>query len=279
MEKPFLIDILTGADPELFVKNIQTGAFVPSLDLIGGTKLDPRPTSQKGFFVQEDNILVEYNIPPSKNKLEFRENILLGMKLFEEFLPADKYALEIKTSHKFKAEDLKDPRANEFGCTPDQNAWLNGEYNRAPAVPKDGLRCAGGHIHVGYKIDKTHPFVKDSPLSKQDINIHIVRWMDLLMGVPSMKLDKDLDRRKLYGKAGAYRDKPYGLEYRTLSSFWLSSKELIDWAFDKTQLAVEKVNNLELIPQKIHELVQVAINRNNTKAIDRLVSEYQLELV
>ncbi len=39
--------------------------------------------------------------------------------------------------------------------------------------------------------------------------------------------DKDTERRGMYGKAGAFRPKPYGVEYRTLSNAWLSNDERI----------------------------------------------------
>jgi hypothetical protein len=55
----------------------------------------------------------------------------------------------------------------------------------------------------------------------------IVRELDYYLGLPSLKWDTDGRRRKLYGKAGAFRPKPYGLEYRVLSNKWLSDEKLI----------------------------------------------------
>lgn len=275
-EVGFLIDRSIGADPEVFIKEVQTGKFVPSLDLIGGTKENPRPVKD-GFSVQEDNILGEYNIPPSRTREEFNKNILLGMKYFQEVLPPQ-YALEIKTSHKFLPDQLTDPRANEFGCTPDQNAWLNGKYNPKPPVPKDGLRSAGGHVHIGYSISKSNEIASEVEITKKDVNVHIVRWLDLFLAVPATKLDLDTDRRKLYGKAGAYRDKPYGLEYRTLSSFWLQSKELIDWVYDKTQEAVDMVSTLKILDDKWSEKIQLAVNTSNKKVVDELVGHFNLQI-
>lgn len=279
MIRSLLVDIGLGADPELFVKDIKTGKFVPSLDLIGAGKYAPKPLSIPGFSVLEDNVLAEYNIPPSKTKEMFRENIRLGMKLFDEVLPPDKYVVEIASSYKFTPEQLLDPRANEFGCEPDKNAWKKGETNRPPAIPEDGLRVAGGHIHVGYSIDAdAMGLLQLDAIDRDVVNQEIVKWMDVLLAVPAMRIDKDTERRRLYGKAGSYRDKPYGMEYRTLSSFWLSSNSLIDWVWDMTNKAVTKTGNIDLVDAADEALIIDAINNNNTKAIDELFEKYELTM-
>lgn len=264
-----ITDITLGADPEVFIKELPTGKFIPSLDLIGGTKLDPRPLSIPGFFVQEDNVLAEFNIPPSKTKIEFIANIKSGITQLENIL-GNNHRVEIATSHKFTPEDLKDPRAEEFGCDPDFNAWFE-EINPRPHTPTDGLRTAGGHIHVGYKLD-----IGATMDDRAEVNKEIVKWMDLYLGVPSMKLDTDSERRRLYGRAGAYRNKEYGVEYRTLSSFWLKSEKLIDWVWEMTHRAVDRVGNLEFIENNLSERILMAINRNDMATTDSLISQFKL---
>ena len=56
-----------------------------------------------------------------------------------------------------------------------------------------------------------------------------------------MLLDDGAKRRELYGKAGAYRVKPYGVEYRVLSNFWLKSPALMQWVYDNTILAFKRL--------------------------------------
>ena len=45
----------------------------------------------------------------------------------------------------------------------------------------------------------------------------------------------------MYGKAGCLRYKPYGMEYRTLSNFWLNSKELMAWVYQQTVNGVSQL--------------------------------------
>jgi hypothetical protein len=53
---------------------------------------------------------------------------------------------------------------------------------------------------------------------------------DLLCGIPSVLIDRDpnvANRRKQYGRAGDYRYQPHGIEYRTLSNFWIKDFKLM----------------------------------------------------
>jgi hypothetical protein len=276
---PLLTNLSAGADPEVFIIEKSSGTFVPSLDLIGGTKDNPRPTSRSGFFVQEDNVLGEYNIPPAGSSIEFRNSIKAGLDLFESCLPQG-FGIKVATSHFFPMEMLHDPRAKEFGCTPDFNAWKGGLKNNKPRVPVDGLRTAGGHFHLGYTInDKAVKFHKMTMPRCEEINQTFVQWADLYAAVPSMVMDKDVDRRKLYGKAGAFRNKPYGVEYRTLSSFWLQSDELIAWLYEQMMRSVEKVNALKYVEPEDGDKIQAAVNDGRLEFVDELKEKYQLDIL
>ena len=257
-----LTQISIGSDPEVFIsfKN----KIVPSFDLIKGTKNAPRPLAKKGFFVQEDNVALEFNIPPCKTKKGFIETIHLGVEPSLEVLPKG-FTATIKPSHQFSPRQLKHWKANIFGCEPDRNAWMDGGFNDKPEIPKDGLRSVGGHIHIGFK---------DSAPS-EETNKRLVRLCDVFLGVPSMRIDKDTRRRELYGKAGAYRDKKFGVEYRTLSSFWLASKELTGFVFDQTQKAI-KAFNKGIDPIEDKELITQAINFNDETAASKIITKYSV---
>ena len=212
--------ITVGSDPELFV--LKNNKIVSAIGMVGGTKTAPRCLGD-GFYIQEDNVAVEFNIPPANTRDEFISNILYGIQLCNNELPNGAITVPL-TSHQFKMSQLKNPKANEFGCSSDRNAWEGGVHNPKPGIPTDGLRCTGGHVAIGFPFDNC---------DERDVLANvIVQWMDILAAVPSVELDPDRRRRELYGQAGSYRLPVFGVEYRTLSSFWLKSPELIGWVYD-----------------------------------------------
>lgn len=262
-------NILVGSDPEIFLID-KTGNIVSSIDKIGGSKWSPRDLGD-GFAVQEDNVLAEINIPPADTEDRFVLHIQRGIQLLKEALPSDNLDLLIKASGFVPARELKDPRALIFGCDPDFNAWRNGEANSPPQADNPKLRSAGGHLHVGYELKKS--------VSKEEVDRNIVKWMDYYLGVPSIVMDTDTERRKLYGKAGAFRHKGYGVEYRTLSSFWLASENTMRWAFRQTKKAVERASKSEFIDPELGFKIQSIINSSNKIGAESFVAHHNLELV
>lgn len=250
-----------GCDPELFLRNKATGEFISSIGLIGGTKDFPMPIGE-GCAVQEDNVAVEFNIPPASTAQEFVDSINFNLKYLRE--RADTMGLElcIQPSAKFGPDQLANPAALEFGCEPDFNAWKDGEQNPSPHADDPALRSAGGHIHVE---------VPDG------INIlDVVKAMDMYVGVCMLAFDNDKARRKLYGGAGAFRKKPYGVEYRTASNMWITSDERIRWAWDQTEKALEFVKNGNTFTERQGIMIQQCINESDMHTYAELKQEFGL---
>lgn len=202
---------MIGADPELFYHDGKK--FISAIDKIGGTKEQPRRLLC-GFALQEDNVTVEYNIPA----VDDVERFVWANQLMLEEIRHIGEGLGLKSviasSANFTEDQLADPRAQVFGCDPDFDAWEL-EPNPKPEAANKTLRSAGGHIHLGM----------EDASNKQ--KILAVRAMDLLVGVPLAFLDRKSERRALYGRAGACRFKPYGVEYRSPSNFWLTDEKLM----------------------------------------------------
>lgn len=264
-----LSKIKIGADPEVFIIDPFTDQYISSIGLLGGSKDAPKPLPRDGFFVQEDNVLMEFNIPPCESKADFIEALRYGMMASKDLLPPF-YGIRTQASAHFPESELQKPEANIFGCDPDNNAWTE-EPNPVPDPPKNGLRTAGGHIHVGY----------EQP--NRLLSVYLVRAMDKFLGLPSIIMDTDTERRRLYGKAGAYREKSYGVEYRTLSSFWLKSDKLMGWAWDQTRRAIDHINTITEPDQdpisQDRDLIVSTINNGDVKAAKELVERYKLALV
>lgn len=159
-----------------------------------------------------------------------------------------------------------DPRAMEFGCDPDYNAW-NGKMNPRPTSDDPGLRSAGGHVHIGI----------EEKLNQKE-KCRLGRLMDLHLGVPSVVMDNGVVRKKLYGKAGAVRFKPYGLEYRTLSNFWVFSKVLNKWVWDSTERALDDFQKGRDVLD-LEAIITSTINDNNTMAASSMIAEHSLLMV
>lgn len=244
-----------GCDPEFFLK--LNGKYKASIGLIGGSKDDPRPLKRKGFAILEDNVSVEFNTAPAHNHKQFIEHIQYVMNNLKEMLP--NYEFSQESAVLFDNSELEHPQALEFGCEPDFNAWTK-SVNPRPRATDQTLRSAGGHVHVGTQEDP----------------IQVIQAMDLFLGVPSTKLDNGTLRRQLYGKAGCFRPKSYGCEYRTLSNFWIFSEQLIEWVFNQTNKAIDFVQQGHVIDDKVGHLIQSCINDNDGEAYDILVKSHGL---
>lgn len=250
---------MIGADPELFLE--RGGQIVSAEGMIGGTKEAPFPISTLGHAIQEDNVMVEFNIPASEAREEFVDNINFVKEYLTTLASTRRCTLNTLASAELDPRYLNTLQAMEFGCQPDFNVYTR-RTNPRPS-PSGNLRTCGGHIHVGY----FNP--------EDEISALIIKAMDITLGLPSLELDKDDRRREMYGKAGAFRFKPYGVEYRTLSNFWIFSDELTAWAFEQTQKAIEMVNNgtIQNIDKKYFANVRLAINENNKNLAKELISE------
>lgn len=256
--------VTIGSDPEVFLFDGKAGQYKSSVGLIGGSKSHPIPLGDKpGFFVQEDNVAVEFNTPPATELEEFVRGIEYSMTTIRQ--QADKLGLIVKSTASafFSGSELLSEGAKTFGCEPDFNAWT-GKVNPKPQAPDPTLRSCGGHIHVGCTdVDR----------------FALIRMMDLYLGVPSVIMDKDVTRKQLYGKAGACRPKEYGAEYRVLSNFWLNSQDLTRWAFIESLRAVQAVREESIDMSEIGEAVQACINDADGELAQLLVARHNLRVV
>lgn len=255
--------MILGCDPEIFLVDA-AGALISAIDKIGGTKDFPRPLPiGEGFAVQEDNVALEFNIPPARDSKQFVTNI----NKVKEFLSAEIKTHGLAFSHlssgRFSADQLVDHRALEFGCEPDFNAWTK-RRNPRPKANDPSLRSCGGHIHVGERFE--------SDKNKYQF----IKFMDLAIGVPSILMDNGEERKKLYGKAGACRLKPYGVEYRTPSNFWVFDDSLIEWVWENTQLALHMFKEGKVDIDHEREQIVHAINENNKHVAGELIARYDI---
>lgn len=250
-----------GADPELFAQDT-AGVLRSCIGLIGGTKEEPKwLDDHKSLGVQEDNVAAEYCFAPAYNEEQFVQAIELGKSAVASILKQHNLLLSNKASHSFIAEELEHPMALVFGCDPDFNAW-DLKQNEKPTADDKCFRTCGGHVHIG--VDGC-----TDPMEQ----VRLTKLMDLHLGLWSVIEDTDTQRRNLYGAAGCFRPKPYGIEYRTLSNYWIFDKSTIRSVYSRARNAVsdfikgENVNN---------EQIRKAIDTSDRKLSQYLIKTYGL---
>lgn len=247
-----------GSDPEILLQNSE-GRMVSVIGLINHGKWNPLQIADMptGFTLQEDNVAIEYGIPPAASADEFKAHLRAVLERSKEWLPGLQFSN--LSCAVYPDDQLEHPAARTFGCEPDLNAWTL-DWNPPPKADNPNLRSAGGHIHVETQLN---PYT-------------VGQAMDVYLGIPSVLMDDSPERRKFYGRAGAIRRKPYGVEYRTLSNFWIFDDALIEWVWRNTERALGSIN---VDFSSLAQQVQDCINNSDKELAKSLVASLELEVV
>jgi hypothetical protein len=228
-----------GSDPELFLTNGKNA--VSAIDKFPGTKQRPEKWKD-GIMVQVDNCSVEYNTPIVVDRNDWIRAHLSAYQQIADFASTKHHLnLAIVPSVIFPPEELQDARAWIMGCEPDFNAWTR-QWNPKPQCNIEELRSAGGHVHIGGQFTEIEV-------------IDLAKLADMYIGVPSLLIDPDDRRRELYGKAGAMRFKPYGVEWRTGSNFWIQTEKRIGWVFDQVNRLLRALKEGQRAPAEVQEII------------------------
>lgn len=218
--------LLIGADPELFLK--KKGQFISAHGLIPGNKRHPYKVDLGA--VQVDGMAAEINIQPASSPDEFVHNMHHVMKQLRDMIDGEmEFAKEASAHFELEYMMAQPDSSREQGCDPDYNAYSL-QANQTPHCHPT-MRAAGGHFHIGWgkgfmPYDEQH-FKECARLARQQ---------DYTIGLVSVIHDKDKDRKTLYGKAGAFRPKSYGMEYRTASNYWIWDEELMKLSYENACL-------------------------------------------
>lgn len=250
-----------GFDAEVFLKDPSTNKIVSAIPYINGTKHTPMALPSGGFM-HHDNVLAEIGAPPSTSSERFVRYVNQALVDLETHISEYGLTYVITSAETLESEYLMDSQAQEFGC--EAEYCIYGKKGRTIQLSSSDLgniRTAGGHIHMS--------------LPSRSIQ-HISRCVyicDALLGLYSvMNSPNGLNRRKFYGKAGSFRPKPYGLEYRVPDNFWLASdtymynihkiaKYIATLNTKNLNSAIKSVNAL----MDYGESLQDIINTNNIK--------------
>lgn len=256
--------ITIGADPELFIIDNSSSKVVSAVGMIPGEKGDPYTEGMpKGFGLETDNILAEFNIPPAKTKSSFINSVMYMQNYISEFVKRinENFGIQCKASNLIDSDQLQSDQAKEFGCSIDYNVYTQ-KPNPKPKGTKTNLRSAGFHVHCGY------------PTPNIEQSLKLIKYFDLYLGVPSILIDDDTQRRSLYGKAGCFRICDYGFEYRTLSSAMMLNKGRLSFIWDQIQKAITAYELSKALPSQTK--IQKAINKSDKDVAKTLIDTYNL---
>lgn len=239
-----------GCDPEFFFRKggqvIGAEKFIPAEGLTNkvnrnlGTFMASAPASK--FII--DGVQAELNPRPNTCRANLANEIAACFSTLKTELDArgDGIAVDFSRTVNITEEKLNelDEKSRKFGCAPSLNIYKQQTGLKITDVDpaKYMTRAAGGHIHIG-----TGNYAQ---LTKALTTDHekTVAMLDLLCGNTSVLVDRDegnIERRKVYGKAGEFRLPSHGLEYRTLSNYWLTAYPLMSFAFGLARLAVQLI--------------------------------------
>ncbi len=228
-----------GSDPELMLID-PDGNYVSAIDVVPGSKKN-KISLGNDHYAFYDNVLVEVNIKPSFSKDETIKNFRDCFKRLAKLV--GKHRLVPQASQIYPAEACQHKDAQKFGCAEEYCLYVTnfkGRLEKLPAPichPGNYFRSGGGHVHVGSPLALNYG--KGKPFQT-------LKMLDLFLGATSVLIDHDPTskaRRRLYGGAGNHRNCPtYGVEYRTMSNFWLASPALVAIIYDLTELAMRTVD-------------------------------------
>ena len=217
-----------GSDPEFMI--VKDGKYKSAIGIIQGDVENRIKIRGHEFYY--DNVLAECAIKPSRSKSEAVANFSECLQLYAEM--AHPFQLVPQAAQHYDREELQHPDAKKVNCEPEFCPYtMSMAKGPVEEILYGTLRTCGGHIHLG-----------NESLTEGNNGVMAMYMMDLFLGVPSLWLDKDPTsgiRREMYGAAGRYRVKNYGMEYRSLSNFWLQSPRFVEFIYDMSEFVTDFV--------------------------------------
>lgn len=248
---------MISTDVEGFIRSPK-GDYIPAERVLGGSKGNAQAVG-KGVVAHPDNVMAEFALAGPCKPENFQDRVQSAVRLLRKHI----HPLDIMFSPcvEFSDDWLKKAKlAEEIGCEPD---W-QGDCMRISITTEQlgNYRGAGGHLH----------FDLNSQISPD----YAATVCDCTVGLAAVAYgEKQGRRRQFYGLPSLYRPKPYGLEYRTLSNWWVenSPKEFFS-LIKRLAYALEKVNELVLIlPQMYHEQSVEAIETENQELANKTLTK------
>lgn len=273
------VDIMMGCDPEFF--------FTKDNKIIGSEKVLPEAglTVAKDFSGDKsfmntgvakfvvDGVQAELNPAPQKCRAWLGNQLSLCFQELQTEVKKQGVSVSFSTSVKLKKEELDalSDKAKLLGCSPSMNNGVEGKIKVNPLTYRH--RSAGGHIHLGVYGGSGSAALSETLHDYK----RLIPLMDIIVGNTCVLVDRAPEnkiRRKVYGKAGEYRTPVYGVEYRTLSNFWLRSYPLMSMVFGLARLAVHILD--DSTPQ--HNYYKQIMEVTNMQTVKKAINDNSIRL-
>ena len=274
----FFQSISLGCDPEFFFT--QNGEVVGSEKIMTNGAIGPKGHSQ----VVIDGVQAELNPLPSACRESLAWQIATCFANLKTTFANQGIQVGVKCDPLVEITQRELDSLSEgskvFGCAPSINIYEGGE-SKIKVDPKKYLkRSAGGHLHLGnyfqnyLKSEGTNEIyecARRTEKALKEMPEVMVPILDIVVGNTCVLLDRvegNKERRANYGRVGEYRVKSYGIEYRSLSNFWLRSYPLMSFVFGIARFAVHLVEQSTPENDYVKALFDAVPRANIVKAVN-----------
>lgn len=227
-----------GCDPEFF--------FTKDGKVVGSEKAIPEVGFDTGGArLVRDGVQVEINPAPDTCRAYLVNNIAQAFRQIAKVMSEKGLEASFDRRIKMDREELLSlaPEARQLGCAPSISHYdKNFDIAKLVRGRVTKGRSAGGHIHIG--VDGYSDSYQPYEAVRERVD-QLIPLLDVVVGNTWVIWDKDpsnATRRKLYGRAGECRLPSHGgVEYRTLSNFWLQHEALVSLVFGMVRWAASVV--------------------------------------
>lgn len=262
-----------GADPEFFITSSTNGKIIESNKIIPKNGLIVSANSIGTSKCTIDGLQAEINPNPHSCREGACSDYINIFTKLAKSLNEQKANLCLKGMIHITPEELLklSDDSKKFGCKPSINNYTNKESVITVNPEVYEYRSAGGHIHIGGgSSTRLTSCIKKNPKL-------IIEILDLVLGNTCVMIDRNsnqVERRRVYGRAGEYRLPKHGIEYRTLSNFWIMNSQLMNMVYGFARLGfciAVNIHDDEKDSKKksvFRELLDASNKKNVQKAIN-----------
>lgn len=221
------------------------------------------PLVVDGNAYHKDASMLEIAMRPANSVKELVALAAEADKQAKSLLPTG-HTMRFMTAVEYADAELEaDPYASEMGCSP--SMCIHEGTPETPEAFADNVRYGGCHVNIE----------TTTPAEVMTLALDCVLGLFSVINFESDDPESHATRRRCYGRAGEYRPRDFGVEYRTLPNVAASPKNLPKvWALTEYAASIDPVQAGWVA---FMERVADAINTSDREAAEQLVTELHPE--